>query len=456
MLTLIPIFITTTNTFWHSNDAKKILLKPIIASINAQEIHTTIVCSNDTSILEAIGYLNIKTYHIDITEEDQPASILPQGSLSAVRYIIKSFKPKLTDILILSYKNPLITSEHINQAVRQYHLSQKEIAISACKPVDHPCQFETYYKIISNGFIHIFERDKTILTHWLTKIKNILRKKSPCDNTLYKISKSFHFDWSSKQIAMESAHDIYYRTCLNDTVRYQAIEHRTASSLNGMPTVFWLYENKHKARVLIRSPPKSYPDSTQIIGCTIPTADNKPYAKLFIDKNTASLHFKYRDTQSHSARYLLKSIGIKDLSINGKIEEYETEINDLSKLIPVPYQTDQLSGVLYSLLQYSNNESSDISEHFFTPENLWVGTGTHQHTNTKTGKAIRGRQDFPDIFRIEESLFIFKKDVMLSLPQEINHGNVHFVPIDNDFSIQINNRLDFLKLRAMSRAAQLG
>ena len=155
MIALIPIFLRDDNPFWRSDDAKEILIKPLVASLRARRIHRTIVCSNDRAVLDSIKHLDLDTCLLEISEELTSSPILPAGSISALKRALEALELKFTDLLILSYKNPLITSDFIDQAVNQYRSSKSSLAISACKPTDHPCQLSTYYKIIDTGFIHL-------------------------------------------------------------------------------------------------------------------------------------------------------------------------------------------------------------------------------------------------------------------------------------------------------------
>ena len=473
MIALIPIFLRDDNPFWRSDDAREILAKPLVASLKARKIHRTIVCSNDRAVLDSIKHLDLDTCLLEISEELTSSPVLPAGSISALQYVLEALELKFTDVLILSYKNPLITSDFIDQAVNQYRSSKSSLAISARKPADHPCQLSSYYKIIDTGFIHLFESDEEMSATWRIKLRTILDEQIPdairasfddkgrlFDNTPYRATRPFYFDWASKQIGKKSHHGIYFRTCQNRSVHYQAFEHIATTPVADVPVAFWLYENDNSARVLMGSNILKNPQQLcehsppmQLIGTTLTATDDQPSMELYSAQDSALLYLKCYAAHSPYATHILKSVVIGHSTIQTEVEETEIQIDDLSRPIRVQYQTNNSSGILYSLLQYPVDDSYDISEEFPAPDKLWTRNAANQKINTKTGEAIMGRQDFPEIFEVEGSLFIFKKEVMSFLLHELSRGKAHFILMQDNSSIQIDSRLDLLKYRALSRAA---
>ena len=96
--------------------------------------------------------------------------------------------------------------------------------------------------------------------------------------------------------------------------------------------------------------------------------------------------------------------------------------------------------------------SYDVVEPFPASETLWTISGTK--ATSQTGKEITGRQDFPDVFEPEGTLFITKRDIIQSFDQIVSNGEASGFLMPELSSLQLRTPLDLLRYAAATRAVR--
>lgn len=473
MISLIPIFSEKEQLFWRSEDANELLCKVINVAIHASEVSRVIVCTNEKNVLMVAKCLNIDVFFLEFDCEADPNAILPLGSLASTQYVSNTLKLDLEDLLIISFKNPLISSDFINRAIEKYHNSTMPIVISGTKPVDHPCQLSAYYKRMDTGCIHIFEENYDLAPSILAQLNSLFSSHNsndelnriigkPYDKYLpYTMTKPFYFDWPSKNISEKSDVGTYFRTYQDQSVSYQPIEQFEALRQRAHPTVFWMFESNQSARLLFHNDVfkktqqqcNSDHDLT-LHGVAFDECENQVTMALYAGHSVNIFYLNCLISPEISSSYLVKALALDSSMPPCQNAIADMHFDNLNSFIPFQHHGEKTSSILYSLLEISGDDTYDLSEQFPAPRELWSSSGTHLKVNVKTGKAIMGRQDFPDVIEIDGTLIILKKEVLSSLSHEIAAGNAEFIFIQENESIQINSGFDFLKYLAISRISQ--
>ncbi|MHA1146357.1 MAG: hypothetical protein ACTSRW_16595 [Candidatus Helarchaeota archaeon] len=459
MIAIIPIFFENDHELWHGAEREALILKIINSAAKAHTIKKLFLFTSDKSIHNLTKSLNIDSYVIDIETDIEKSELLPRGTYSSVRYLQATLKVNFDNLIILSFRNPLVTPALINKVINKFKLSKTPVLISLKKSVDHPVQLDTYYRIVDVGYIHIFDNDRAILPY--LKILNnhflVRHDSNQRDDLLCKVTKPFHFDWERRGIKEKSALGMYIRMYDNFSIKYIPVEQIAYETLIETLRPLWIYDTPKKAKVLfpfnkhkkLCGKASSVDSNLHLVGTAFSDDFNNISSLLFKDikEHRYFLSFNSEDLSPYS--YVLKALPVGQ---SGPLEEQimEVEFDDFSKPIPLQDEDKYICGIIYSLLKIAEDETYDLCEPFPPDERLW--TRSDQTINVKTGKVIMGRQDFPDVFEPDGTFFIMKKSVIPFFDQEVLNGNADGFVMEDSNSIQIKSEFDLLRYRAITRA----
>lgn len=490
MLAIIPIFLEDEQALWSSADGKTLLLKCFSAASNANEINKLIVCTNDRFIFNLSRSHDIDSRLIDLKPKTEKSALLPLGTHAAARNVLKSIKSDVEDLMVLSFRNPTVTPDLLDEAIKTFKASKTSALISVKKSTDHPCQLVAYYKIMDIGFLHLFENEETTapylaimdnhcsalndISHWYQNNRGDLR-----------ITKPFYFDWRAEGIQDKGASGIYVRTYHDSSVQYIPVDSASRHHFHGKPHSFWISEDTTTARVLsplqdtsptllgnseeaahLHSPHDScnaYEAQTSTERKAAQWRRTNSHLKLVgapLKADTQISPLLFRDTQHN--RYILSfasgalsthSWVIKLLPIPlhppNRTEILDIELRDLAHPIPILFEDNDISGIIYCLLKASADDTYDFCEPFPPDRSQW--TNSFRNINVTTQREIIGRQDFPDVFEPDGTLCIMRKGIISSLESEILQGHVYGFIMQETDSIQINSWYDMLRYAAISK-----
>ena len=148
MIAIIPVFIDSNENFWVRSEGKKLLAKMITTAANSREIRKLFVFSNDVAVAELSKSLDIDCRIIEIDDGLEKSEMLPIGSYDSTIYLEVNESFEFDDIMIINFRNPLLLSEVLDDAVRKFRKSNKKALVSICRSTDHPCQLHTNYSIV--------------------------------------------------------------------------------------------------------------------------------------------------------------------------------------------------------------------------------------------------------------------------------------------------------------------
>ncbi|RLB83492.1 MAG: hypothetical protein DRH17_02440 [Deltaproteobacteria bacterium] len=437
------------------------MLKPFESVLNARKIKKVIIFTNDNSICNLSKSLNIDSYMIDIETETEKSELLPLGTYSSVRYLQEILKVDFWNLMILNFRNPLITPDLIDEAISKFKLSKTPVLISVKKSIDHPVQLNAYYRIVDVGFIHIFDNDEAIPPYLQILNDHFSMKHTPNQrfNLLYKVTRPFYFDWEARGVQQKGESGMYIRTYEGLSIRYIPVDQISNDTFDEILRPLWIYDSPDKARILIQfnNHEKLYSEVSRVdknlrlAGSAFSDNFNHISSLLFKDIKGVEYFFTFNPEDfSSSHSHVLRALPVGS---SGPLEEgiIEIEADDFSEPIPFQYEDKDICGIVYSLLNVAQDDTYDLCEPFPPDERLW--TGSTKKINVKTGKEIMGRQDFPDVFEPEGTFFIMRADLISSFDREVSKGNADGLIMEETNSIQIKSRFDLLRYRAIIRAS---
>ena len=465
MIAIIPIFFEGDQEFWRRREGESLLLKSVAAAANAREIKKLIIFSDDNLMLDLLKSLNIDSYIVDIEADTEKSELLPVGTYASVIYLRERLKIDFENLMVLNFRNPLLTPDVIDEAINKFKRSKIPVLISVKKSIDHPCQLNAYYQIADVGFIHIFDDDEATgrCVRCLDKHLSIRHTVNQCNpdnqrlNLRCKVTKPFYFDWKARGVQKNGVSGIYIRKYDGLNIKYIPIDRIPGNTFNKIPFPFWIYDGPGQARILLRfrDEEKLYRDVSevdkdfQLAGAAFCDDCNRISSLLFKNlrggKYLLVLHSE--DLPSHS--YMLRAVPVGS---SGRAEKgiIELGLDDFSGPISLHFEDQALYGIIYSLFKVAEDDTYDLCEPFPPHERLW--TGSMQKINVRTGKEIMGRQDFPDVFEPEGTFFIMRRNLIPSFDREVLQGGAGgFIMKDTD-SIQIESEFDLLKYMAITRA----
>ena len=175
--------------------------------------------------------------------------------------------------MILGFRNPFLTPEFIDKASVKFKHSKAQALISVKNSIDHPCQLNSYYKIVDIGLIHLFDEErhiapylKLLSNHTSTKFSsnqrnpNNLRsnlrypnQRNQCNpsNQRYHVTKPFHFDWESRGIHEKGKSGLYFRGYDDYHIKYIPIDDSLDNNSPEISSPLWIYDTGNTARILL-------------------------------------------------------------------------------------------------------------------------------------------------------------------------------------------------------------
>ncbi|MHC4558354.1 MAG: hypothetical protein ACYS80_13735, partial [Planctomycetota bacterium] len=427
MIAIIPIFFEDDQQLWHTQEGRELMLKSFRSAVNAEAIEKTFVFTNDGSILNLSRSLGIDSYVIDIDVKEQKSELLPPGAYSSAKHLQESIKADFDDIMILSFRNPLVTSDAIDKGVAKFRRSRSNALMSVKRSSDHPCQLNAYYRIVDIGFIHIFDDNEAVAPYLqslndhlsvneASNLRNLCnRSKQRLNNQCYpnlcnprnpgnqrsnlRLTKPFYFDWQSRGVQEKSDLGIYVRVCDDLNMQYMPVDQVPEDTSTEASRLLWIFENHNSARILFQfnghdkflGEAKGFDINLQLAGVAF--SDGAFRSLVFEDEQGR----RYLLVQnSEDSKYQSCSLRALPVGLSGPLEDRTIEIEMDDVYEPIPVEDKDIVGIIYCNLRVAEDDTYDLCEPFPPDEKLW--TGSVQQINVKTGKEIMGRQDFPDVF----------------------------------------------------------
>lgn len=448
MIALIPIFVDKGDEVYTETIGHELICLFLESVKTAKLIEKIIVITNDKFIHALLDKYRNDTFLVDICKETEMNSngTLPRGFNSSIQFIEKN-SVKDSNLMVLSFRNPLITSKILDDAVSQFFNSDRNLLLSVKESIDNPCQLSTYYKVIDTNVIFLMDTEVDKIPYY-DKIKIIFDK---LDERDVQLTHPFYFDWDSKNLSDQSKCGVYCRQPGASKISYVPIE-----SLAGRDKRIYgdydliIYERKSSARLLSRSKTSvvnfQQDSDYSIAGISLPEKINSNFSVI---KNKDNKYFICLSTPlKYNETYILK---IHRIIHSSQIDAISTDliIDSRNHLYEIPGDLHNSTGIICSILRYSEDDDCDLVEPFKPTKKLWDVDAQNTLINSKTGKTITGRQGFPEVFEPEGSFFIMKQEESKNFIRGIINKNSNAYVMKDNESVQIQSKLGYMHYRAV-------
>lgn len=438
----MPVFIEEGMEYWLTAKGQEIIIKSLNTALQVSRAEKVIVFTNHEAVVRLAKSIGVETCLTDLCDGDRKSEFFFRGTQSSIDYLEKINGRGFDTLCVLNFRNPFISKGFLDDAIEKFSRSDAPVLLSVKEPTDHPCQLSSFYKILDIGIIYFFDERKLIRRY----IRN-------SEDHNYMITRPFFFDWSERGV-FQTNHPLY-RIRINEQSKIEYIPQKNSKNLGDeMWAPLWIYENHTTARVLInmgrgvKDVLHHYlPEGAEAIGAAF-NGNGRQVDALVVDdagkgRTNLLFHMAHYPRPPHVVKYLCVNNG-GTLSNSAEVSMSRNGIID----IPMSQSLEDVSVIIYSILHVAENGSFDIKEFFPALYTLWeVDKITGKRVNTKTGKTINGRQDFPEVFEADGSFVIFDNASISSIDEEVSLGNVEGVLIDEKMSICNMTGFDLFRFR---------
>lgn len=456
MIALVPIFFKDNYELWNSDVGISAIKKFLLLLLDTQEIDRIFVLTDEATILNLAESVGIRSYIIntDDNEKVKENIFFPFGAFVSINYLKEVLKIEVENLMVLNFRNPNIKSELIDNAIAGFNVKQPEVLISMKKSRDHPCQLKSYYKIVSKGFIYLFDDDRVIDTHAESN-----------KNRCYKITKPFScaLDFADFPENIKSINSFFEHNGKSCILK----EKLTENLLKEAHVPIFIYESNKLARIILKLDDyKIYEEykneidldskNYSVIGVSL-SDDFDNVVSLIVRNVSKNKYFIFNSKENLSKKAsILKLVPVTATS-NGELNNktIEFNINSLSVQIQLPYYFDytNITGLNYVFLELVEDDTYDYCEPFPSDGHLWrIEEGSNRKFNLRTNKEIIGREDFPEVFEPNGTFLIMKRDLISSFVENNLKEKIDGFIMDDNNSIQINTELDMMRFKAFQKA----
>lgn len=321
-------------------------------------------------------------------------------------------------ILILNPCNPMLSSDMIDKAVIKFKSSRYSLMLSAVVPEDHPVQFQQFLQVV--GLERIFFID----TDW--KFKHYIPV-----STEFISTKAFPFNWERVLKGKADRCDYYQLLSGKPFVEYIPTNDFENNRL------IWQYLDEETSRILIPLSLFPWISATEIVGISL--SYHKAIPEIRITKTNR--HWEFFPLKDASADSVIKC------TMLGSKESYEPSRSySIQTSLIIPQPRKEQFGMLCQYFQPANSGVFNLSVPFLPNDNVWYSNSEFQPPNrSDTNTEIFGRQNFMDVYEIDGSFLIAKKDSLDNISSYVKHG--HFDPfiLSSQNSLHVETMFDILK-----------
>jgi CMP-N-acetylneuraminic acid synthetase len=466
MKIIVPIFIQAENNIWRTKDGQALIEKVLKRIQDIKNIKKVITLTDDIAIHDLSKLLGIDSHLIELGRQIENSDFLPPSTHTAIQYLHETGKAEFDSLMVFNFRNPLITSHLLEDAINRFNHSNASVMTSVKKSKDHPVQLETYYNIIDMGLLHLFDdscldwRGQEIFGQPVVrKSFSELKKLNPgCD--FYRITKPFHFNWESRGIYEKDDSGIYFPGFKDGGIYYKSLSDTGNRRFFDDLTHLWIYEDTDVARIIVPfnivervsgNTEAKFGESLILTGLSFAIGDSGISSAIFFDPKNEKVYLQFYEENFYHHSYVLKLLPFGLSGICRPEESIELRIEGAADPITFQMNCKDACVIVYCCLAEVNKSGAyDLRKPFPEVRRLWqVENATHRRINSSTGKDITGRQDFPDIFEPDKTFFMIKSGLVSTFEREITAGNIEGFVIDSAYSINVESYMDWLCCNAI-------
>ncbi|MDY7000430.1 MAG: hypothetical protein SVS15_01445, partial [Thermodesulfobacteriota bacterium] len=383
----------------------------------------------DSYMESCLKPLGIEILFTRVQNDRNDPTLLPLKLFSDKKIVEKAMSLGLENIFLLNLSPPAPDMDGISQAMKAYADSGAPALFSVRDCVDHPCQMKSYFNIVDVGMLHMVESD---VPASFGSLKS--------EGSDQRLTKKFVFDWPPTVVENAVPGDLYAREYKERAVVCESVDRL---SRNSDQRPLFVFEDRDTARILFPAHNLGGLENEFRLAGVSFGPDFNVLMILFRDSG-GNLFFRL-DAARDNEGLLVRLCG--EMGGSGSSLNLDIPFRDGRAKLPGEFFQDGIHGYTYVLLKESRNQVYDIVETYSVDNGLWFTDKlTNKNINASSGKEITGRQDFPDIFEIDDSLCIFKTKDIHRLEEILNSGETLGYEFSAESSLLARGTPDFSRI----------
>lgn len=416
MKVVLPIM-TRHEEAWKTPEGREIT-RQFLVMAEALD-HDAVVATDDAVVADLAQTLDLPVLPV---EEDAVSTAWPPGTQDAVKQVRASEDGPL---LILDFRNPLLRSDHVVQAVASFRESGDPVLASVVKIRDLPCQFKLCLDLAQTVAINPLDPDFT----------------PPSPYQSLNATRAIPMAWEGANV---TKNNYYVREAGVFGSRYKPDD----GQRDEPDTPVWLFENPGNGRIVFRREHDStgyvWPQGFPVFDCRGPSLKDGRYTLKFIRRLNDSRRYYFKLS-------LIRETGAVSLKGMGELlgpdrRELTLRFDDLGAYC-----------ILVHIYEVVDRGIYELQEPFCPSEADWAFDSRLRGKNLVTGKSIQGRQEVSETYDLDSSIVILAPGADLPTRAEtlLATGFRPFV-LDSAESVHLHSRLDFVRYKAKKRLALHG
>lgn len=180
------------------------------------------------------------------------------------------------------------------------------------------------------------------------------------------------------------------------------------------------------------------------------------HAVVTRDKGSGQYHLHMNPDHFSEGTCVLK---IALLKSNGIVveNEYELERSGLDRPFSFFPGEKEIIGIIYSLYGIVETGPVDTWDLYVPHPDLWIrAEGSERMINTRTGRPINGRQDFPEVFEPDGAICITHRANLMNDSLDVFpcHNEMGALMLSPSEALRIESELDFLQYRIIQTSVR--
>jgi hypothetical protein len=349
------------------------------------------------------------------------SGLLPAGGAEALEHAAEGRRA-----LLVSCANPMLTAEVVEDFLRRAEEADRP-CMSVVAPVDHPCQLNQLLRMREAGVVLPLEG---------------LR-----DGGARVLTEPFRFLWAAREV--HGRGPLYIPRCSSGETVFHELPGTAATRVEG-PLL--LRESPDRARlslpvdeVLDAGRPFGVRDCSEVLGLGLHLFPGLPCLAFRGGDGGARLGFTARRDERAVCLLFARAADGAERAASGDLE---------GGALRLDASWDFRSPVSYSLLRSLDRDGEfDLEAPFPEDHGLWrVDSATSCRINCRTGRVIHGRQEFPEVFEPDGSLFALTATEAVRFENLLEEGRVAAFELNRNCSLHVRTDFDLLRCTAKLRA----
>nr|WP_321397813.1 hypothetical protein [uncultured Desulfobacter sp.] len=411
MIALIPLFFHNNieSQFWKKGDGHEYFLWVLREINRLNQIESILVLALES------GWEYLQSHNITVLQvcnslfQSKNSQSIEEFSFFG-KQLLEIISPHLpsqdSEVLCVDIRNPSLNLSLLEKALRCSQESDLPMLVSIQEVTDHPCQCWTYSQVIDVGMIHFFDfaiqNSKKLGTKFFPVYPANL-------GHINKLSKQTEKDNPTQaKVDLMVSEDAY--DCFGDESP-AGIFHR------------------------------DIPEAGQALDISI-------LKSVCIDSD-GLLHIRFPKTNGQIATHVtVQPFKLPDFTFvtSRHVSLSSNQVDHIE--IALDLDITDLSGLIYTISQNVFGGPYDIANNHKPIQSLWTYDENGIAINSSNGRKILGRQDFPPVFEVENSIIVTKAAKLPDMQTILDNGGALGFPVKQS-KMTINTKNDVLLAKAI-------